>query len=557
MPATSNGAGEVDSSFRSSLPLLLGIALVATALALQAILSETSWWTALLAGAGLLLSAWGAFALRTELSATVRGRRGEIALFTLGVVGVLIALAYLSARYPVRFDLTEAGRHSLSEQTTTMLSRLDKPVHIAFFHDPLMRATVDLYQMMADQSELVTVEFHDPMLNPAQARLRGVQFAGTAIMESEGRTIQVQGGTETDIANGILRVWQGAKQLVCFLDGHAEADPFSMEAHDHVEGAAGKDGHSHGLGAQYVMHERHGLAKARHGLETLNYEVRKVLPVRDGEVPAECAVLVVAGPKVALLPEEVAAVRAYLAAGGNAFFMLEPFVETGLEPVIREFGVVLDDTIVIDDASHFWADPSAPAVTSYNRHQISRDLPLTFYPGVRSLSPTPERVPGTTVTPIVNASRSGYGETDPKRAEFDAAQDLAGPNTLMVVINARPVAEGEATVAVLGPKGGAVAAENGGKSSSPVAARSRIAVVGDSDFATNSFFHFLGNGNLFLNTVNYLVGEEDLIGLEPRTFDLPRLSLTNRQMKGTFFLVLILVPGMLALVGTAVWWRQR
>jgi ABC-type uncharacterized transport system involved in gliding motility auxiliary subunit len=125
------------------------------------------------------------------------------------------------------------------------------------------------------------------------------------------------------------------------------------------------------------------------------------------------------------------------------------------------------------------------------------------------------------------------------------------------VINARPVAEGEATVAVLGPNGGAVAAENGGISSSPVTAPSRIAIVGDSDFATNSFFHFLGNGNLFLNTVNYLVGEEDLIGLEPRTFDLPRLSLTNRQMKGTFFLVLILVPGVLALVGTAVWWRQH
>ena len=523
--------------------------LLASALALHAILLETVLWTALLAGAGVLLSAWGVFALRTELGAMVRGRRGEIALFTLGIIGVLIALGYLSARYPFRFDLTEAGLHSLSGQTTTMLERLEKPVHIAFFHDPLMRKTVELYQLMADQSELVTIEFHDPMLNPAQARLRGVQFAGTAIMESEDRTVQVDGAGETDIANGILRVSQGAKQLVCFLDGHAEADPFSMEAHDHVEGAAGKDGHSHGLGAQYVMHERHGLAKARQGLETINYDVEKILLVQDGDALSDCAVLVVAGPKVALLSKEVAAIQAYLAAGGNAFLMLEPFVETGLEPVIEAYGVVLDDTIVIDEASHFWADPSAPAVTSYNRHQISRDLPLTFYPGVRSLSPTPQRVPGVAVVPVVNSSKNSYGEMDHDRAQFDQNQDVPGPTTLMAIINRRPATLGSADVTPLSPPSDAARVA--------VSARSRIAVVGDSDFATNSFFHVLGNGNLFLNTVNYLVARDNLIGIEPRTYDLPRLHLTNRQLKGTFFLSVILMPAVLALLGLAVWWKRR
>ena len=134
------------------------------------------------------------------------------------------------------------------------------------------------------------------MLNPARARMLGVQFAGTAVMESEGRQLQVHGGSEADIANGILRVSQGARQLVCFVDGHGEPDPFSMEAHDHLEGTAG---HTHGLGAKYVLHERHGMAKARHGLETLNYAVEKVSLVQGTDVLSRCAVLVVAGPKVA------------------------------------------------------------------------------------------------------------------------------------------------------------------------------------------------------------------------------------------------------------------
>jgi ABC-type uncharacterized transport system involved in gliding motility auxiliary subunit len=90
-----------------------------------------------------------------------------------------------------------------------------------------------------------------------------------------------------------------------------------------------------------------------------------------------------------------------------------------------------------------------------------------------------------------------------------------------------------------------------------VTARSRIAVIGDSDFATNSFFHIMGNGTLFVNTVSYLAGQENLIGLKPRTHDLPRVNLTNRQMKGMFFLSVLLMPGLLAFVGTVVWWRQR
>ena len=523
---------------RSGLILLAGIALLVAALTLQLILWETLLWTRILATTGGLLTLWGVVALRTELIALARQRRGELILFTLGLVGVYLALGYFSVRYPFRFDLTEAGVHSLSAQTITMLERLARPVHIVFFHDPLMRETVERYQLMAAHASQVTVEFHDPTLNPAQARLLGVQFAGTAVMQSEDRRLQVHGSSETDIANGILRVSQAAKQRVCFLEGHGEADPFSMESHDHLEGTAD---HHHGLGAAYVLHERHGLAKARHSLETLNFTVEKRTLVQRHLDLSTCALLIVAGPKIALLPAEVEAIRAYLAAGGNGFFMLEPFVSTGLEPVIRAYGVLLDNTIVIDHASHYWADISAPAVTTYNRHQITRDLPLTFYPGVHSLSPTPQRVPGAAVTPIVSASQSSYGETTHNRAEYDSGEDLPGPSTLMVVVNTSSLKPADAER----------------QTAEPAATRSRLAVIGDADFATNSFFHVLGNGTLFLNTVNYLVAQENLIGIEPRTHDLPRLSMTNRQVKGTFVLSVVLMPAVLTLVGITVWWRQR
>lgn len=514
--------------FHSGLILLIGLAFLATALALQMILLELRWTTWFFVILGGFLTVWAGWNLKAELMSLMRHRKGEIALYTLGIVGVLVSIGYYTARYSWQFDLTESGVYSLSDQTVALLQRLEKPVHIVLFHDPLMRRTVDLYERIAIESDLVTVEFYDPTLNPAQARLMGVQFAGTSIMESETRRFRVHGESETEIVNGILRVAQAVKHLLCFLEGHSEADPFSMESHDHVEGA---DGHSHGLGERYVLHERHGLAKARHGLETLNYTVETRSLAFGRDTLTACALLIVAGPKTALLAVEIEAISTYLSAGGNALFMLDPFVYTGLDPLLRNYGIVLNESIVIDPSSHYWTDASAPAVTIYNRHQITRNLPLTFFPGVRSLSPTNHRVPGMAVMPIVNSTKASYVKSQADRADFDSSQDKLGPATLMVVVNRRPV-------------------------SSDIAP-SRLVVVGDSDFATNSFFHILGNGTLFLNTVNYLVAQENLIGVQPRTYDLPRLSMTNQQMKGVFVLSVVLLPATLMLLGIVVWWKKR
>jgi ABC-type uncharacterized transport system involved in gliding motility auxiliary subunit len=538
----------MDRSFKHILILLAGLALLGTAGSVHSVLLEAKVWNVVLAFAGIALFSWGAYGLRRELGGMVRHRRGEIALHTLGVVGILIAIGYLTLRFPARFDMSTAGHFSLAPATVQMLERLEKPVHITFFHDPMMRETVDLYKLMARQSDKVSVEFFDPMLNPAQARARGVEFAGTAIMESGTRKVTVNGPTETDIANGILRVSQSVEQVICFLDGHLEADPFSLESHDHSEGNAG---HSHGLGGKLVIHERHGMAKARHGLEAMNYVVRKSTMPKSSESLAGCALLVVAGPKVPLLPGEAVAIDGYLSKGGNALFMLDPFLKSGLEPIIEEFGIVLDDGMVIDETSHFWTDVSAPAVTEYNRHSVTQDLPLTFFPGVRTLSPTRDAVPGVSVRPVVAASKNSYVSRSLQRVERDQKADKEEFKTLMVVANRRPESVASAEALLRGDMTAAQARAVSGKVSS------RIAIIGDSDFATNSFFHVMGNGKLFMNTVNHLAARENLIGLEPRTYDRPQVNLTNRQMKGTFFLSIILIPALMSLIGVAMWWKQR
>ena len=105
----------MERAFRSGLILLAGIALLAAALAVHLILLETTRWTLGLSTLGLILGGWGAFALRSELGGLLRRRRGEIVLTTVGVIGVLITLAYLAARFPLRFDLSQPSCKRVAE----------------------------------------------------------------------------------------------------------------------------------------------------------------------------------------------------------------------------------------------------------------------------------------------------------------------------------------------------------------------------------------------------------------------------------------------------------
>jgi len=234
--------------------------------------------------------------------------------------------------------------------------------------------------------------------------------------------------------------------------------------------------------------------------------------------------------------------------------MVDPFIPTGLAPVLRKFGIVQEEAMVIDDASHFWADPSTPAVTDYNRHEITSRLPLSFFPGVGVLSPTKESIPGVSVRPIINSSKKSYSSLEKTTAAFVDGKSQRGPLTMMAVSNLNSKAVASAEEMVKRIRGEKIEEK---EPDAKTRKSARIAIIADADFATNSFYHILGNGALFLNTVNYLAARENLIGLEPRTFDLPYVNMTNTQMKATFIMSIILIPLLMAAIGAAVWWRRR
>lgn len=465
-------------------------------------------------------------------------RKASLFLPVVAVVSMLVAANVWAILMPTRFDLTSAGVYSIGAQSRRVIVSIDRPVDITFFYDIRSKALTDskaLLEQYAAASPYISVRAFDPMLQPSQARRYQVNFPGTAVFESGDRRVVVNGGSETDFTNGLIRAAKGAAQRICFTDGHAESDPFSIKTHDHFEGDMRQD-HQHSTGGRRLeLHERHGSGMARDALETLGFEVTKVLPAKGPGQLDGCSVVVVASPQQPFQPLEARELRGFLAAGGSAVMLLEPFVDANLDGVLAEFGIAYRRVLVIDDTSHYWTDPASPAVSSYTRHEITRNLALTFFPGAGALQPLAGGVPeDLKVIPLVESS------DETRLRGLDAGADTpsgAGRQALAV----------EARKRLPGSRDG----------SNGVPREARLVVVADGDFATNSYFPILGNGALFLNAVTALAGAEDLIDITPRTYELARIRLTNRQMLLTFVLSTLLLPGAALVTGVTVCWRRR
>ena len=86
---------------------------------------------------------------------------------------------------------------------------------------------------------------------------------------------------------------------------------------------------------------------------------------------------------------------------------------------------------------------------------------------------------------------------------------------------------------------------------------SRIAVIGDSDFAANYALGIQGNSDMFMNVVNYLAQQENLIAIRPKPPADSRLTITAQQMRAISILSLVVVPALVFGTGVFTWWRRR
>ena len=186
--------------------------------------------------------------------------------------------------------------------------------------------------------------------------------------------------------------------------------------------------------------------------------------------------------------------------------------------------------------------------TRYPSHPITANFRvITAYPTARSVKAAAGGAGGRTPQTFVESSTASWGETDlqaiydQKPVEQDKDKDFNGPVPLAAAVNVpAPNAPADPKAAADAPK-----------------PETRVAVIGDSDFASNSYLGIQGNRDLFMNTVGWLAQQENLISIRPREADDRRLTMTASEQRFVVWSSILGVPAVIFGLGILGWTRRR
>jgi ABC-type uncharacterized transport system involved in gliding motility auxiliary subunit len=464
------------------------------------------------------------------------GRYGTSAILTTLLTVAIIAMAgFLAERYPVRFDWSEAKVHSLSDQSLKVLAGLESDVEAVAFFAPIDQPPVrDLLDRYTYKSDRFHVQYVDPTERPDLVTRYGVApedlGKGLLLIKVGDASTQVDEVNEENVTNAMVKLSRTADRKVYFLTGHNERA---------VEGEAAA--------------EKESYSRAADALRNENYQVETLLLAAAGEVPADADVVVIAGATRPLLDEEQDALRRYLERGGSLLVLVDPRAKTDLVDRLREWGVDVGDDVVVDRKLALFGRATTPFAGHYAPdHEITRDLrETTLFHMVRSVRRDPEAKGD--FTEIVFTSDDSWAERDldrffgEGRAEFGDS-DLPGPVPIAV-----------AGTLHLGSNGTEPKAEAGDAEQAPEADSDAalLAVFGDSDFASNELIEAYRNRDLFVNTVNWLLGDVGAISIRPSRSRASRFQLSTEQFMNIRTLSLFVLPEAIAVLGVVTWWRRR
>ena len=283
---------------------------------------------------------------------------------------------------------------------------------------------------------------------------------------------------------------------------------------------------------------------------------------KEGRVPDDAALIVLAGPQAPLAPKEVDLLRAYLQGGGALLAMIDAPEKadstTGLEEILASFGItVRRDAVIVSwhVERTLQGDVPTPIVDlilgkdEFGRHEL-----------MEALRRSDLQVAFMSACPVLKVETLPAGV---KAAELAFAPRAVGGFAAFGLVNApgRPqqlvpqpgdIVDRRLPVGVAAEKGGGETGKGGG----------RVVVFGDCDFATDarlnprSRYAVPANRTLLINAVSWAV-RRDLIAIDPKTLETERVTLRPQDAELAFWSTVVALPLVVLGLAVGVWWTRR
>lgn len=507
----------------------------------------------------------------SPVAAEARTRRvgglAHVALSLVLVAAIMLMLNYLAFRHYERWDWTDEGIYTLSERTEEELRSLQDSVDVYVFlsqgepNYPEVKELLDRYGAVTDR---VKPHFVDPDRDPSEFRMLGQRFGINTAMLEGGQTLAdvaavvVRGDRKWTVTRDDLRSFDFGS----LEDGEPTVDVKAEQAFTGAivqvtSGRATKvcTSTGHGEWSLDAGSER-SLYGFQEELRRDNVEMAEVETLGGRAIPEECDALFVIGPVRSFGEDEARELLAYLDRGGNVLLALDPVIEhdriqpTGLERVMQELGIQVDSSLVLEMDPERVLPPGNPAgpflVVGYGDHPTVEPLARLGGPALFAMARSVRPVEGSGATTLLETSERGWAETDvsqlgPEMDPEPSVDDYRGPVSL--------AAAAQRGAAAAPPEEGDEAPAPGG----------RIVVVGDAQWLTGEALRDTRFTNFDLATAwtGWLTAREALISIQPKRVAATPMTITEGDLGGLAFRLIVLMPAAMLLLGFAMWWSRR
>ena len=429
------------------------------------------------------------------------------------LLGIALALIWITSKVTIDADLTANNRHQLSDQTINAVSALQGPVSITAVIGPNAALRSNLQELVSRyqaHNPLISLNFINPETDPERVRQLNASANGELIVNGMGREQRLQSVSERSLTGALRQLNREGERKIAFIVGHEERSAIEP-----------------GPANWTTLSSR---------LSSIGLNSESLSLVTDPRIEDDVDVLVIADPRRSYFPGEIASLLQYINRGGSLLWLTETELNkqtgSGLSALGLELGVEPLPGTIIDTASQSASGGAANFVilNSFAKHPVTQGLTSpVLLPQTKALLVTP--LAGQTLLPLLQTPESSWTETGALEGaiQFDEnSEELAGPLVVGITI--------ERTI------------NNTDQ---------RIAVIGDADFASDQF---IGNGaNLAFaeSLMLWLSGESDALSFVTMPAPDANLRLTNRSIVVLSAVLLFAIPALLFAIASIIAWRRR